>query len=131
MDTELLVQLVKSEHFEWMPGMRYRYPCDIECGWAYDRVLDDGDRLDLRRDGSVLPVPDDPGTLGCLLRLARKVWRDRVYCAPAAFHWGMKMGNGVPLWRAADAPKEHKIGLHNTEAEAIAIAIIYAPPRKK
>ena len=117
MNVELARRAVACKDWRWRPGMKVSALSDA-CPPRPMRIADD---LRLWRPYSDQTLPDltDPATLGCLLALVRKAWRQpTLYCH---YSHGMWTVEGFDLASPMDLPGA------DTEAEALVRALEAAP----
>ena len=127
--TELAQQLVASKHWRWMDGMITACGLRVceggkHTATQYAYVI--GHRSGPTRDGDgwydgaaagLIPDLNDPATIGCLLALVREAW-----CEPRAHVQRSEYSEQFwvhRLWSGCD--------YHDTEAEALAAALLGAP----
>jgi hypothetical protein len=117
--TQLSEQLVASKHWRWMPGM---LTTSVDGPGLRVETVDATDPSivyvgDLPWFVSAPPDLDDPATIGCLLALVREAW-----CEPRAHVRRSEYSEQFwvhRLWSGCD--------YHDTEAEALAAALLGAP----
>jgi hypothetical protein len=83
-----------------------------------------GDGWNWRAGAEVLPVLDDPATLGCLLALVREAWDDE---GAYAMQRSVCEGGGWALWACPPGDVNIPRGTGATEAEALVAALEGAP----
>ena len=110
---ELARRAVACKHWRWMPGMRY------QVGGTVGRLTDSQCKGKLPLVAETRPDLTDPATLGCLLGLIRKAWKDpQVHV--------VKLAYGFMGWQAWNADRDiaAKCG---SEVEALVAALEVAP----
>ena len=109
---------VACKGWRWVPGMKYIHRHDIGPDVWYPRIGRHGEkpvRAKIRKD--VLPMFDDPATMGCLLALVREALDSpRAHVLYVA---------GLHRWECAD--NRVVLGVGATEAEALVAALEEAP----
>lgn len=127
---DLARRLISCKGFYWMPGMRASW-IGMDTGW---RILSHSDswyegegiRDSLPGGPTKLPDLTDPATLGCLLTLVRRAWRDQrlvaIYCEAAN-------PNQSEGWAVQSADNRLPIAGEDymSEAEALVVAMESAP----
>jgi hypothetical protein len=121
--TELAQQLVASKHWRWMDGMFTACGLRVcEGGKGYvigyrSAPTRDGDGWYDGDDAGMIPDLEDPATIGCLLALVREAWGEPLaHVRPSKYPDEFRVHH---LWSGCD--------YHDTEAEALAAALLGAP----
>lgn len=116
---ELARRAVKSPHWRWMPGMRWR--TDDDAG-----RLDDYQPEYMGRPSDALPDLTDPATVGCLYALLREHWGGHCFAIANGFEaedevWSVHDG------RFGGDGYGHMIAVGSTEVEALVKALGVEP----